>query len=173
MCLSTTGLTLPSRGRATSGFACCCTPLTSNVRALRMQSLFSRIVKLQPFAGASRRAAQSVLPAAEPVRLPELQALVRANASSHWSSLVSSQSRSLPLARARSAPLCMHRGHGHVSASPTRALRAGVLRRAVSPWGRLSAAASGLHLIAWPVRQGGSLAPRVQRQSHGLPPAAP
>jgi len=28
------GLTLPSRGRATSGFACCRTPLTSNVRRL-------------------------------------------------------------------------------------------------------------------------------------------
>src|SRR5205814_8230948 len=27
------GLTLPSRGRATSGFACCRPPLTSNVRA--------------------------------------------------------------------------------------------------------------------------------------------
>jgi hypothetical protein len=49
-----------------------------------MPSLFSRVSTLQPLAGASRRAARSVLPAAEPVQLPELHALVRANAS-HWS----------------------------------------------------------------------------------------
>jgi len=144
----------------------------SNVRALRMQSLFSYLAKLQPLAGASRRAEQSVLPAVEPVQLPELHALVRANASSHWSSLVSSQSRSLPLVRASSGRLCMHRGHGHVSASPTRALRAGVLRRAVSPWGRLSAAAlvapitAGLHRLGSgrvPHRPGKSVACHQQR----------
>jgi hypothetical protein len=33
-------LTLPSRGRATSGFACCRPPLTSNVRHTRMKHSF-------------------------------------------------------------------------------------------------------------------------------------
>src|SRR5205814_8566990 len=131
------------------------------VRALRMQSMFSRIAKLQPLAGASRRAAQSVLPAAEPVQLPELHALGRANASSHWSSLVSLQSRSLPLARAGSGRPCMHHEHSHVSASPTRALRAGVLRRAVTPWSRLSAAGSVFLITAGCHRSGGSLAPHL------------
>ena len=133
----------------------------SNVRALRMQNMFNRIAKVQSLAGASRRAAQSVLPAAEPVPLPELHALVRANASSHWSSLVSSPSRSLLLARAKSACLCIRHEHGLIPVSPTRALRAGVLRRAVSPWGRLSAAASVFLITAGSRRSGGSLAPHL------------
>ena len=167
--LQRSALTLPSKGHATAGHdrtlrARPCRrrmPLTSNVRALRMPSLFSHVTKLQPLAGASRRAAQSALLAAEPVLVSQLHVPVRASTFSHWSSLASSQSSSLPLARAGSGRPCMHHEHGHVSASPTRALRAGVLRRAVSVWSRLSAAGSVFLITAGCHRSGGSLAPHL------------
>src|SRR5437762_2939375 len=137
-----------------------------------MPSLFSHVTKLQPLAGASRRAAQSALLAAEPVLVSQLHVPVRASTFSHWSSLASSQPSSLPLARAGSGRPCMHHEHSHVSASPTRALRAGVLRRAVTPWSRLSAAAlvfpitAGLHRLGSgrvPHRPGKSVACHQQR----------
>ena len=81
-------LTLPSRGRATSGFACCRPPLMSNVRPFEVMP-----VKHVAFGSCHGSAGPSVCAAGEPPR--------RAHSSSRR------RSSGLSVARAASAPLAV------------------------------------------------------------------
>jgi len=141
-------LTLPSRGRPTSGFACCRPPLMSNVRALRMLSLARGVIAEPSLScGTGAFIARLVGAVSRRARLPR-----SSSASSYLSSISSSASsasspisswslRSLFHGLQRRQLFALRREHRKVSVRLTRALRASVLRRAVRALGRLVAAA--------------------------------
>jgi len=138
-CVERRRLTLPSSGRLPAGFARFQPPLMSNVRALRMQ-VNSLLKYVTAFVGAACAACLRIVFQPLP-RSAQFSAGVPAGSSSAGHSLSWSRSATFVVASpprhgVRSRGGCLA---GHTSVSLTRALRAGVLRRAVSSFSRSAA----------------------------------
>jgi len=133
------GLTLPSRGRSKGRFAPFGPPLMSNVRALRMP-LNSPPKSVTAFAGSAFAACLRIMFQPLP-RSAQFSAGVPAGSSSVGHSLSWPRSASFVVAGPPRHGVRSHGGclAGHTSVSLTRALCAGVLRRAVSSFSRCAA----------------------------------
>jgi len=144
-CVLKSSLTLPSSGHPTAGFAVCWLPLMSNVRPLQMPSVLLH-GSVSPKAGRSllALAASSVFAAGKPAqRSLQLGCARICGASSPWASALAGGH----LGAASAVPcyrscLAAPAESSSVQSRHTRALRAGVLRRAVSTLSRLAAAMS-------------------------------